>query len=164
MVGGELGGHHGGGVGVEAQVHDRAVRVGAGYAEAPVVLGDQVAVAGEAVGGPVPLQRGHPGLLDELEQAGGGGASRLGEGVEAALAPGGAQEEAEVDARRARRAPHGRLHDGAQARDAPHAHGQELPGVWLRECFVLDAWRSRDAPLRGPASAPRRPSPLMSNP
>ena len=125
-------GHDGRRMGIVAQVHHRlSGRIALGHGEAPVrSLADQVGVAGVAVGRPVPLQGGKPGLLHELEEARRRRGRRMRERVEAALPLGGPEQESEVDPRGAGRAADGRLDPGERACGAD-VHGQFLPSRWL---------------------------------
>ncbi len=72
VVGGQFPGHQGGGARVHPQRHHRLARIAAGNAEASVRARlDEVGIARVAVARAVLLQRGEPGLLGELVEAGG---------------------------------------------------------------------------------------------
>ncbi len=130
VVGGQLAGHQGRGVRIQPQVHHRLAGVRARNVIAAIgALADQLGVAGIAIFGAVLLQRGQPGLVDELEQSGRRGGLGVGAGVVAALAPGRPQEEGEVDASRLR----GPLDRGLDhTSDGLDGHARQvLPGAWL---------------------------------
>ncbi len=124
MIGGQFPGHQRRRVGVELQLHDRPPRFCPVDRIAPVgALADQVGISRVAVLGAVPLERGQPGLVDELIETRRRRCGRLCAGIVPALTLGCAEQEAEVHARRLRRTLNGGLD---HAPDRLNGHSRSL--------------------------------------
>ncbi len=97
IVAGHFTGHQGGGARIHAQGQNRLLGFRARHRELAVAgVLDQVGVVRITMLGTVALERAEPGLLHELEKAGGRRAWGMGGRIVAALARSGAHQEAEI--------------------------------------------------------------------
>lgn len=130
---GQGAGQRGGDLGIAAQVEDRLPLARVGDRIGPVRLsGDGFGLGLQTEPRPGILHHAEPGLLDELEQPGGGGGPRLGGGIEGRLTPRRGEEIVEADAAR-RRSVTDRLDDrprGGRGRQGPRLGRRALR--WAR--------------------------------
>src|SRR5690606_21015888 len=91
---------------------------------------DQVRILAVAVLGAVRLDRGQPGLLDELEQARGRGGPGLGARIHRAFAARGLDQKLRIHAGGAGGAPDRRL-DPARGWNRSDVHAPDAAGSWL---------------------------------